>query len=382
MTVRIPRIKIRDKSGIGKNERIDGLKRETKGGITKRVRRFSFYILFLLVFIHPVPVLAEKSPGEYRTFTFYLENDVFTGTDREYTNGVKFTWISCDLDCYRDNPHIPEWGHRIIDHLPFVRKAGFKRNVSISIGQNMYAPEDLERTDLIPDQRPYAGITYLAFGFHSKSSRRMDTFEIDLGILGPHSYAEQVQKTWHRWIDTTRPKGWDHQLKDEPILNVFYERKWKVLQSRLGERFAYDFIPHLGCSLGNAFTGANFGGQFRFGWNLPNDFGTFLIRPGSDTNAPMDENDPRFFSAFQRFGVHVFLDVDGQGVLRDILLDGNTFRDSHSVDKKPFVIHFMMGVGILIHRYKISCAYVRQTREYDSQKDKQEFGAVTLSYSF
>jgi lipid A 3-O-deacylase len=350
-----------------------------EGLLTRKFLICSFvgFILF-----HHGLAFAEKSPDDYGTFTFYLENDVFTGTDREYTNGMKLTWISQDLTDYCNNPHVPEWGRSVIDCLPFVNEPGFTRNISISVGQNMYAPEDLERTDLVPDQRPYAGIAYLAVGFHSKNSRRMDTLEIDLGILGPHSYAEQVQKTWHNWIDTTEPMGWDHQLKDEPILNVFYERKWKVLQSQGLEGFAYDFIPHLGCSLGNAFTGANFGGQFRFGWNLPNDFGTFLIRPGSDTNAPVDGNDPRFFPAFERFGIHLFAGVYARAVLRNILLDGNTFRDSHSVDKKGFVVHMMTGVGILIHRYKLSCAYVRQTREYDTQKEKQEYGAITVSCSF
>ncbi|MBN2034431.1 MAG: lipid A deacylase LpxR family protein [Deltaproteobacteria bacterium] len=334
-----------------------------------------------LVFTYDLS-FAEKRPQDYRTLTFYLENDVFTGTDREYTNGIKFTWISQDLTEYSKNPRIPKWSYPIIKKLPFVNEPGFQRNISLSLGQNMYAPEDLERTDLIPDQRPYAGISYLALGFHSKDSRRMDTLEIDLGIVGPHSYAEEIQKTWHEWIDTRRPRGWDHQLKDEPILNLFYERKRRVLQSEIGHGFSYDLISHLGCSLGNAFIGANFGGQFRFGWNLPNDFGTFLIRPGSDTNAPMDEKDPRFLTAFQRLGIHIFAGFDARAVIRNILLDGNTFRDSHSVHKRFFASDFMVGVGVFIHRFKISYAYVCQTKEYDTQGDRQEYGAITVSFSY
>lgn len=246
----------------------------------------------------------------------------------------------------------------------------------------MYAPEDIDSPDLIPDQRPYAGMTYLGIGFHSKDSDRMDTFEIDLGILGPHSYAEDIQKTWHEWIDSTDPKGWDHQLKDEPILNVFLERKWRLLRSPLGHGFAYDLIPHLGCSLGNALTGANFGGQFRFGWNLPEDFGTFLIRPGSDTNAPMDREDPRFYPHPYRLGVHVFAGLDAKAVARNILLDGNTFKDSHSVDKKYFVGNFIAGVGVIIHRFKISYAYVYQTKAYNTQREAQQYGSLTISFSY
>jgi len=327
------------------------------------------------------PCLAQKDPRAHDTVTFYLENDVFTGTDREYTNGIKLTWISRDLSDYHEL-RTPAWSRDFIDALPFVNKPGTVRNVSVSIGQNMYAPEDLERSDLILDDRPYAGITYLGAGFHAKDSRRMDSFEINIGIVGPHSYAEQVQKTWHKFIDTTEPKGWDHQLKDELILNLHYERKWKLLKSNFGKGVGFDLIPHAGAALGNALTGINTGAQARFGWHLPNDFGTFLIRPGSDTNAPMDEDDPRFYPVSPRLGCHVFAGVNASAVIRNIFLDGNTFRDSHSVDKKPLVVQGVAGVAVMVHRFKITYAYVYQTREYDIQQENQEYTSITVSYSF
>jgi lipid A 3-O-deacylase len=324
----------------------------------------------------------EKSPLDYKTFSFYLENDVFNGTDREYTNGVKLTWISQDLSDYREDTQVPEWSYPIIERLPFVNEPGLQRNVSFSIGQNMYGPEDIEQTELITDERPYAGITYLDVGFHSKNSMKMDSINMTLGILGPHSYSEDTQKTVHRWLDSTDPKGWDHQLKDEPILNLYLERKRKFLGSILGNGFAYDFIPHLGCSLGNAYTAGYLGGQARFGWNLPRDFGTFLIRPGSETNAPMDKQDPRFYPRFHRLGIHIFAGLDASAVAWNVLLDGNTFRDSHSVDKKPLVGNFIMGVGIILHRLKISYAHVYRTKEYDTQREEQRYGSVTISFSY
>jgi hypothetical protein len=346
-------------------------------------RRFQICTLVIIcVLLNGLePCSARKDPRDANTFTFYLENDVFTGTDREYTNGIKLTWISRDLSGYHE-VRTPAWSRDFIDSLPFVNKPGTVRNVSVSIGQNMYAPEDLERTDLILDDRPYAGITYLAAGFHAKDSRRMDSFDINLGIVGPHSYAEQVQKTWHKWIDTTEPKGWDHQLKDEPILNLHYERKWKLLKSDFRNGFGFDLIPHAGAALGNALTGVNTGAQARFGWHLPNDFGTFLIRPGSDTNAPMDKEDPRFYPVSQRLGCHVFAGANTSAVIRNIFLDGNTFRDSHSVDKKPLVLQGVAGVAFIVHRFKITYAYVYQTKEYDTQKEDQEYSSITVSYSF
>ena len=59
--------------------------------------------------------------------------------------------------------------HRLIERMPFVNDPERQRTVSVSLGQNIYTPEDKERSDLILDDRPYAGITYLGLGLHSKS---------------------------------------------------------------------------------------------------------------------------------------------------------------------------------------------------------------------
>jgi len=310
-----------------------------------------------------------------------MENDWFGGTDQHYTNGLRLTLISPDLTDYRKNPEIPKVSYPLLTRLSFLKNPGFQRSISISIGQNIYTPEDIEHSDLIEEDCPYAGVTYFAVGFHSKSTSRMDTLEFDLGIVGPHSHAEDSQKTVHEWIDDTRPNGWGNQLEDEPVLGVLYERKWKLLRSRAGRGFGYDMIPCLGGGLGNAYTYAHAGAKVRYGWNLPNDFGTLTIRPGCDTNAASDERDPRFFRR-NRSGIHVFAAVDGRAALRNIYLDGSTFQDSHSVDKKPFVADFMAGVGLIAGRFKISYAYVYRTKEFETQKDEQQFGAITLSATF
>jgi len=340
-----------------------------------------FFIAAVLAF--PATVRAQTdTPREATTFTFYQENDIYAGTDRGYTNGIKFSWVSADLTEYRQNSHIPAWSYPLIDALPFVNQPGFQRNISLSIGQNMYTPEDIMEEELIEGDRPYAGLSYLGIGFISRSSSRMDTLEFDVGIVGPHSYAEKSQKTVHKWTNSDYPQGWDNQIEDEPFLNIYYERKVKLLRSANPESIGYDVIPHAGCALGNAYTAANAGAQVRWGWNLPNDFGTSLIRPGSDTNAPYDEQDPRFYPEDRQFGIHAFAAVDGSAVLRNIVLDGNLFRRSYHVDKEPFVARVLFGVGTIIHRFKITYAYVFITREFETQDGTQAYGTITVSYTF
>jgi hypothetical protein len=324
----------------------------------------------------------RKKPEDYNTFTLYTENDIVSGTDLQYTNGIKLTWISEDLSNYRDNRKIPEWSYPVIEKLPFINRPSFQKNISFSIGQNIYTPDDTKRTELIREDRPYAGVLYLAVGFLSKNIKQMDTIEIDAGIVGPHSYAANVQNGIHHWFNNKESKGWGNQLKDEPILNLFYERKWRALSSDLGNGFAYDIIPHAGFSVGNLLMAAAFGGQMRFGLNLPNDFGTLLIRPGSDTNAPIDDKDPRVSTDSNPFGVHVFLGLDAFATARNIFLDGNTFTDSHHVEKKPIVCRFIGGFGIIFQHVKITYANVWETKNFYTQKEAQRYGSLTMSFSY
>lgn len=303
-------------------------------------------------------------------------------TDFQYTAGFKFTWTSPDLSEYEEQNGNNSHKITVMKHLPLMSKPGRLRTVSLSLIHLMYTPRNIESCHLIDDDRPYAGITQAAIGFHSRNERLMDTLELDLGILGPHSYAENVQRGIHKLFDCPRPMGWEYQLDDELLLNLFYERKWRLGHIPLSEHTGIDFIPHAGAALGNAYTGINTGGQVRFGWNLPNDFGTYTIRPGSDSNAPINDKDPRFFRRHTRFGMHVFAGLEGYAVIRDVTLDGNTFRESHHVDKNPFVADIIAGAGFLFSRYKITYAHVYKTKTFQEQKEGQAFGSFTFSLSF
>ncbi len=339
--------------------------------------------LFSLFFIFQSYLCAEsKAAEDFQTFTFYFENDAFFGTDFNYTNGVKLTWISPDLTDYRDNTTIPTWSYPIIKRLPFINEPGLQRCVSFSIGQNIYTPEDIESEEFIQDDRPYAGISYLSIGLHSKNRKKLDILEIFMGIVGPHSYADDIQKFVHELNEFKTPKGWEHQLDDEPIFGIVFERKWRLYRKTFNSKTGMDIIPNIGFGVGNPFVIAHAGGIIRLGWNLPNDFGTNIIRPGSDTNALVEKEDPRFYKRFHRLGIHCFIGTGTRVTLRDITLDGNSFSHSHSVNKKILVTNLMTGIGIIIHRFKITLAHVYETKQFKEQDEGHDYGSITMSYSF
>jgi len=332
---------------------------------------------------------AENASGAHAsknqptgTFTLYFENDTFFDTDALYTNGIKLTWVSADIAGNQRIPRLPQWIDTLIESLPFGNRSGMQRSVSLSVGQNMYTPEATEREDLIRDDRPYAGLLYGSLGLNCKNDSQMDTFEIIAGVVGPASLAEETQRLVHDLRGLDVPAGWDHQLEDEPIANIFFERKWRLHGAIDGVHWGWDLIPNVGGGLGNAFVGAHTGALLRFGWNLPNDFGTTLARPGSDTNAPIDQNDPRFAADHKEFGLHLFGAYSGTYVAHNITLDGNSFRDSHSVEKLPLVGNVMAGVGVIVGRCKVTFAHVLQTKEFEGQSGAHEYGSITVSVSF
>ncbi len=342
---------------------------------------FKSMVCLTLLILYSTTIWAEEKKNKtFDTFTLYWENDLFAGDDRDYTNGFKLTWSTPFLT-NQEESHLPGWSYSVLNHLPLVNDPTSPRAISISLGQNIFTPEDTDAEELVVDQRPYAGYLYLAFGFHSIKGNRMDTWEISLGVVGPPSLAEQTQNLVHGIIGNERAKGWDNQIKTEPTLEVICESKWRLLHSELGRGFGFDFIPHLGGGVGNVAIYANTGAELRFGWNLPENYGSCPIRPGCETGAafsiPWDTTFRR-----SRFSVNLFTAVDGMGVLHNIFLDGNTFRDSPSVDKENFVADLMAGLAISYGRYRFSYSYVYRTKEYKTQSDPQVFGSIQLGFSF
>ncbi|MDF1580185.1 MAG: lipid A deacylase LpxR family protein [Desulfuromonadales bacterium] len=316
----------------------------------------------------------EKRDSYFDTFTVYLENDLFAGTDRDYTNGIKFSWSTPFGDIEKTS--LPAWSFPFFKQLPFVGKPNSKHAVSLSLGQDMFTPEDTESVAVVKDDRPYAGYTYLAAGFHSRKDHRKDSWEIRLGVIGPASQAEETQNIVHDLIGADRAKGWDNQLENELAIDLICESQWRWWSASIGKSLGFNVIPHLGGRIGTVNVYLNTGAELRFGWNLPNDFGSCPIRGGCETN-----------SAFYDHSVsgstfHFFLSADGKAVVHDIFLDGNLFHDSHSVDKEPFVGELMGGVAWQQGVMKLVYSYIYRTRQFKIQDENQTFGSLSIALSF
>lgn len=322
--------------------------------------------------------LSADRARQAGVFTIYFENDYFGGTDQNYTNGFKLSWQSADLSDWGQNG----WRQNSLEKIPFINRPDTQKNIGFSFGQQIYTPTDRDIANPDPTDRPYAGWSYVEVSFIAKNATRADIFSIQAGIIGPSSLAEDTQRIVHELIDDDVPAGWDYQLSDEPGINLIYERRYRAYARTLSDTLGVDFIPHMGVSLGNVQTFANAGGQVRLGLNLPSDFGVQLARGGSIGASPVDDLDPRI-AADRSTSLFVFAGVDGRAVAQDIFLDGNTWKDSRSVDKEYFVADLQAGFGLIAGRWQLTGALVQRTKEFETQPDPwTRFGSVTLSVAF
>ncbi|NMM27613.1 MAG: lipid A deacylase LpxR family protein [Glaciimonas sp.] len=312
---------------------------------------------------------------------FYLENDLVSGSDSDYTNGIKVSWVSANLKDYIHDPCLPVWVRTLNRAFESVHPGQYSsRNMVVTAGQAMYTPSDKKATGIVANERPYAGWLYLGLGYNARNARQMDTVEVNLGMVGPASLAEQSQDFIHNLRGIERFNGWSNQLHNELGLQMVAERKNKIWISENKSGPKFDAISHYGVSLGNVATYANAGLELRAGSRLPDDFGTAPIRPASDSNAPLAEG-----AASRRLAdhaLHAFVALDARAVVRDIFLDGNTFGDSHSVAKKNLVGDASAGLAWHWPGGKLTYAYYMLSKEYQTQSKLHRYGSLTLSLEY
>ena len=307
----------------------------------------------------------QKSPALEWAASIRWENDTFGGTDRFYTDGVSLG-VSHTGSSWMDSfANLLPWGEG-------------RRTVGYDLTQGMFTPADTDRS--VPDSkdRPYAGVLSFGLTLHVEKENSYHGLKFMTGVVGPSSLAQETQREVHNLIGDAVPQGWGHQLQDEPIFNLAYEYRHRFQLAGDREKWSLQASPVVGGWLGNVLTQGQIGGFVRAGYNMPDDFGPTLVRDMG--HMPPPRRDPE--SRSSDWGFSVYGGAFSSVVLRDITLDGNTFQDSPSVDKKFFVP--MAGVGMTVgnRKFQASFAYIFWGKEFEGQKQNEKFGSISVSYFF
>ena len=321
--------------------------------------------------------------------TFYLDNDLFAGRDRDYTNGARLAWIS-GSEKIEDIVGVQRYLRALSGDEKsfglFQAVSGFDDpssivyNYGFSLTQLMFTPQDSQPYGQPAFQRRYAGWLGLGFSLHVKDDSILNSIELSVGTTGPHSYAETTQDFIHDLRDSPNFNGWDNQIPSELTVDLSFiqKRRLDLAEWKYGN-IRVDGIGEWGARLGSFRSDAHVGGMFRVGYNLPPDF--------SDPRLSSTAYTHRYFDAGYDYDSNwsVFLLFGGKvsGVAHDATLDGPLFSDFNTgIDRRPIVGEVYAGFGIRYRRVEFSYAHTWRTEEYTTQRGIAQVGTVGLKLRF
>lgn len=254
------------------------------------------------------PTMITLSRESFLRINF--DNDILDYTDRFFTNGIRIDLISPGLQM---NPlgklMVPYWGSGT-------------NYYGLSLVQNMYTPSTTKTGGILYGDRPYAAYLYLgSFKITNDPAHRFrQTTELDIGIIGPNSYGEWVQRSFHNSVPSNNePLGWEFQVQNDLVLNyaITYE---KGIFS--GKNYDFNLIS-IG-KVGTLYTNFSGGFLFRTGWLNP-----YFANLGIAKRATLAEQ------GLRKFQLIFFLKGAGKLVGYDATLEGGLFNQTSAYTLPP-----------------------------------------------
>jgi hypothetical protein len=297
------------------------------------------------------------------TFALYVENDgtfikPYQKTDRHYTSGVKLAYT-----------HQPDCNFL----KEFARWNNFGQNdgqVSTALGyffgQNIYTPDHIDK----PAKRDkhdmvFAGWLYGGIFAQRAAENEMEHFELNAGVIGPSARGEQAQNQVHNIIGAAEAKGWENQLGDEFAADVTWLKRQRVDERFLARTENFDSHLEYGFTAGSVHRYANGGIVFRYGINLPNDFGPGRLE--APASACIEKP-----TAVQT--AYLFARVGGK------LVEYNRFLSG--LDTETAVGQLQVGAAYRYKSFEISYSQTFLTKEYEEQDGTDSYGAINLTWRF
>jgi hypothetical protein len=309
--------------------------------------------------------------------TLTLENDLFLRRDNQYTHGLALTWTTSEVGSLGERNFFRKM-LRAVRFLPAFGDGDRGEYATVRFGQEMYTPTDISDPDPPEGEQPYAGILALDTGVHARSVRSLHTWNLRLGIVGPASGAEQIQRLIHEITGSPIPQGWDTQLSNEFLLNLDYRYSHRIHRSAGRSGFGHDSTVSVGGGLGNYYTGASGGIDLRFGWCLPETYGSARARGYPGALVGWQRPPPG------RWRVYFQVGAEAYRVLRFLPTDGNTLVDGRSADRNDWFMLLDLGFVVSRGRFQAGYSHTATLGGTDTTfwSGNQDYGVVTASWLF
>lgn len=180
--------------------------------------------LIAVLFLLPIYTFAQKIDAfssyhkinDTSYFRFHYDNDYFTSSDQNYTQGYSFEIV---LDALKKNP---------INAL-LLNDVNASQQFGVSIDHIGFTPNNIGSPDIQFGDRPFASAIMLkSFKINTNAKRKSRLISaLRLGLIGPGAFGKEMQVGIHEATGNTIPQGWQNQIKNDAVVNyeVIYQRE-------------------------------------------------------------------------------------------------------------------------------------------------------------
>ena len=169
-----------------------------------------------LIFLLPLKMVAQAidNTTSFRNISsehyvrLIYENDFFTASDRDYTQGISLEIVS---------PGLRKFFLSKILWYPRSKPVSF----GLSLETDTYTPNLIDKTEIQYGDRPYASDIMLKSFVIATDNIKGTSFssQLSIGVIGPWAGGKEMQTAIHNWIAYKKPLGWHNQIKNDVVLN-------------------------------------------------------------------------------------------------------------------------------------------------------------------
>jgi lipid A 3-O-deacylase len=319
-----------------------------------------FIALFLIagssLFSQTTDSIAPAPLENYFRFTY--DNDLFSQTDRYYTQGILIDLV-----------------HPVIKYSPFsyalIRLSKQARNYyGLHVEQDVFTPKSITYMGgaIYYGERPYTAVFFLSHSLTSLNPQKKILLktQLDLGIIGPDAQGEQEQKAIHKATNNAQPEGWQNQLAEDYVINYRAAFEKGCITTRY-----FEMMTAVTGRLGTLYTDAGVGLNFRLGL-----FSPYFNNLGLEKN-PARKN---------RFKLYGFARLNAKAVGYNATLQGGLINTGSVYTLPASAINRVvagLSSGIVIAYKRVSLEYSKTyiTREFKTGLD-HSWGRCAITVCF
>ncbi|TDT44206.1 hypothetical protein DES49_0306 [Halospina denitrificans] len=312
-----------------------------------------------------------SAPSAAGTLGIAWDNDLLTGSDKGYTNGIRASYLTTaaekDHNC---RFCLAKKARDQLLPLPGIGGEGRQHALVLSLTQLMITPENIEARAPQFNDIPYTGYLSGRVGLWSWNEDRITGYGMLLGVVGPESYAEQSQKQVHRITGSTDPNGWDNQLGTDVIAGVGATHARRFYNSGDPEHLEQDMGWVTSLRATNFLSDARLGLSWRMGSHLPINFIPDYAGISSSIGLPGALN-------VSESGWSVFAGVMAEWIPYSYIDDK---AENYRYNQKALVGHAGIGAGWHAPGFQATLSFRTTSSQNKTNKAPLTFGTISLTW--